>query len=32
SRESFMPGLIIAVRKVMALDRLVYGLENILFE
>ncbi|MEW6065315.1 MAG: 4-hydroxy-tetrahydrodipicolinate reductase [Bacillota bacterium] len=32
SRESFMPGLILAVRKVMALDRLVYGLENILFE
>ncbi|MCL5289482.1 MAG: 4-hydroxy-tetrahydrodipicolinate reductase [Bacillota bacterium] len=32
SRESFMPGLIMAVRKVMALDHLVYGLENLLFE
>ncbi|SHE43006.1 4-hydroxy-tetrahydrodipicolinate reductase [Desulforamulus putei] len=32
SRESFMPGLILAVRKVMALDHLVYGLENLLFE
>lgn len=32
SRESFMPGLIMAVRKVMTLDHLVYGLENLLFE
>lgn len=32
SRESFMPGLIIAVRKVMALENMVYGLENLLFE
>lgn len=32
SRESFMPGLIIAVRKVINLDKMVYGLENLLFE
>ncbi|ABO50463.1 dihydrodipicolinate reductase [Desulforamulus reducens MI-1] len=32
ARESFMPGLILAVRKVMSLDHMVYGLENILFE
>jgi len=32
SRESFMPGLILGVRKVMNLDHLVYGLENLLFE
>ena len=32
SRESFMPGLLLAVRKVMSLKYLVYGLENLLFE
>lgn len=32
SRESFMPGLILAIRKVMNLNQLVYGLDNILFE
>ncbi len=32
SRESFMPGLVLAVRKVMSLQHLVYGLENLLFE
>ncbi|WP_066635325.1 4-hydroxy-tetrahydrodipicolinate reductase [Desulfolucanica intricata] len=32
SRESFMPGVVLAVQKVMYLDRFVYGLENILFE
>ncbi|SHK64845.1 4-hydroxy-tetrahydrodipicolinate reductase [Desulforamulus aeronauticus] len=32
SRESFMPGLLLAVRKVMSLQHLVYGLENLLFE
>ncbi|WP_220184105.1 4-hydroxy-tetrahydrodipicolinate reductase [Thermoactinomyces mirandus] len=30
NRESFMPGVKLAVEKVMNLDRLVYGLENIL--
>jgi len=30
SRESFMPGVILACEKVMKLDHLVYGLENIL--
>ncbi|WP_188646912.1 4-hydroxy-tetrahydrodipicolinate reductase [Marinithermofilum abyssi] len=30
NRESFMPGVKLAVEKVMELDRLVYGLENIL--
>lgn len=32
SRESFMPGVVLAVRKVMALEEAVYGLENIIFE
>ncbi|RYD06793.1 dihydrodipicolinate reductase [Desulforamulus aquiferis] len=32
SRESFMPGLIMAVRKVMNLEQMVYGLDNLLFE
>ena len=32
SRESFMPGLIIAIHKVMGLDKIVYGLENLLFD
>jgi 4-hydroxy-tetrahydrodipicolinate reductase len=30
SRDSFMPGVVLAVRKVMKLDTLVYGLEHIL--
>jgi len=30
SRHSFMPGVILCCRKVMELDKLVYGLENIL--
>ncbi len=30
SRESFMPGVVLAVRKVMALDRAVFGLEQLL--
>lgn len=30
SREAFMPGVILACRKVMELDRLVYGLETFL--
>ncbi len=30
SRESFMPGVILAVKKVMDSDRLIYGLENII--
>jgi len=30
SRESFMPGVVLAVRKVKALKGLVYGLENLL--
>jgi 4-hydroxy-tetrahydrodipicolinate reductase len=30
SRESFMPGVILAVRKVRSLDRIVYGLEKLL--
>ncbi len=29
-RESFMPGVVLAVRKVVGLDRLYYGLEQIL--
>ncbi len=29
-REAFMPGVILACRKVMQLDKLVYGLENVL--
>jgi len=32
SRESFMPGVLLAVRKVMELTDLVYGLENIIFD
>ncbi|MCL6612389.1 MAG: 4-hydroxy-tetrahydrodipicolinate reductase [Peptococcaceae bacterium] len=31
SRESFMPGVLLAVRKVMELEEMVYGLENIIF-
>lgn len=32
SRDSFMPGLIMAVQKVMKIKHMVYGLENLLFE
>lgn len=32
TRESFMPGVLAAVRRVMNLEGLVYGLENIIFE
>ncbi|MBO8128832.1 MAG: 4-hydroxy-tetrahydrodipicolinate reductase [Peptococcaceae bacterium] len=32
SRESFMPGVILAIRKVTELHELVYGLENLIFE
>ncbi len=31
SREAFMPGVIFACKKVLSLNELVYGLENILF-
>ncbi|MDH4121828.1 MAG: 4-hydroxy-tetrahydrodipicolinate reductase [Deltaproteobacteria bacterium] len=30
-RECFMPGVVLACKKVMTLDRLVYGLERLLF-
>ena len=30
SRESFMPGVVVAVRKVRKIKGLVYGLENLL--
>jgi len=30
SRESFMPGVIMAIRKIRSVDGLVYGLENLL--
>ncbi len=32
SRESFVPGILLAVRKVSRLSGVVYGLENILFD
>lgn len=32
SRESFMPGLLMGIRKVMDINELVYGLENLIFE
>lgn len=32
SRESFMPGVLIAVRKIMNINSLIYGLENLIFE
>ncbi|MEW5898494.1 MAG: 4-hydroxy-tetrahydrodipicolinate reductase [Bacillota bacterium] len=32
SRESFMPGVLLAIRKVMKLDKIVLGLESLLFE
>ncbi len=31
SRESFMPGVLLAVRKVMDLDHMVFGLEKLIF-
>ncbi|MCK5430799.1 MAG: hypothetical protein KAI94_15070, partial [Anaerolineales bacterium] len=30
SRESFMPGVVLAIKKVMKLDKLVIGLDNLL--
>lgn len=32
SRESFMPGVLLGIRKVMRLERVVYGLDRLLFE
>lgn len=32
TRESFMPGVILAIRRVMGLDRMVYGLDKLIFE
>ncbi|NPV72229.1 MAG: 4-hydroxy-tetrahydrodipicolinate reductase [Pelotomaculum sp.] len=32
SRESFMPGVLLGVRKAMRLEKVVYGLEKIMFE
>ncbi|MGI6491683.1 MAG: 4-hydroxy-tetrahydrodipicolinate reductase [Peptococcaceae bacterium] len=32
TRESFMPGVLVGVRKVMHLERVVYGLDRLLFE
>ncbi|MTI82259.1 MAG: 4-hydroxy-tetrahydrodipicolinate reductase [Firmicutes bacterium] len=32
SRESFMPGLLMGIRKVIDSNELVYGLENLIFE
>ena len=32
SRESFMPGVLLAVRKVAELDGLVVGLEHVIYE
>ncbi len=32
NRESFMPGVLIGIRRVMQLERVVYGLEKLLFE
>lgn len=32
ARESFMPGVLLAIRKVTGLERVVYGLEKLLFE
>jgi len=31
SRKSFMPGLLMGIRKVMDIDEMVYGLENLIF-
>jgi 4-hydroxy-tetrahydrodipicolinate reductase len=30
SRESFMPGVVMAIRKIKSINGLVYGLENLL--
>jgi 4-hydroxy-tetrahydrodipicolinate reductase len=32
NRESFMPGVLLGIRKTMHLERVVYGLEKLLFE
>lgn len=32
SRESFMPGVLLAIRAVMRLEGVVYGLDNLIFE
>ncbi|MDD4335024.1 MAG: dihydrodipicolinate reductase C-terminal domain-containing protein, partial [Desulfotomaculaceae bacterium] len=32
TRESFMPGVLLAVRRSMHLDKVVYGLDKLLFE
>lgn len=32
NRESFMPGVLLAIRKVMRLERVVYGLDKLLFD
>ena len=32
SRESFMPGVLVAIRAVMHKNELIYGLENVLFD
>lgn len=32
SRESFMPGVLLAVRRVMEFSELIYGLENLIFD
>jgi len=32
SRESFMPGVMLAIRRVMGLEEMVVGLENLIFE
>jgi len=32
NRESFMPGLLLAIRKVMRLEEVVYGLDRLIFE
>jgi 4-hydroxy-tetrahydrodipicolinate reductase len=32
SRESFIPGVLLAIRRVAGLEKIVYGLENLIFE
>jgi len=32
TRESFMPGMLLGIRKVMRLEKVVYGLDKLLFE
>lgn len=32
NRESFMPGVLLGIRKAMHLERVVYGLDNLLFD